>query len=148
MIYGIAYKLLNNHQDAEDITQDAFLIIFKKLKNFKKKIILYIENKLDKKEKGEIEEHMVECEKCRQYFEFLSELLNENTEKIDENLNHFKSLPFHKKKKIVKNYNKFLELTEDEKILFLQNYIEFLKYDKNKREKFRNVYNELYSNNM
>jgi RNA polymerase sigma-70 factor (ECF subfamily) len=36
MVYGIAYKLLNNHQDAEDITQETFLIVYRKLRNLRK----------------------------------------------------------------------------------------------------------------
>ncbi len=37
MVYGIAYKFLNNHQDAEDITQETFLIVYRKLKSLRKK---------------------------------------------------------------------------------------------------------------
>ncbi|HOK56928.1 MAG TPA: RNA polymerase sigma factor [bacterium] len=36
MVYGIAYRSLNNKQDAEDITQETFLIIYKKIKDLKK----------------------------------------------------------------------------------------------------------------
>ncbi|MCX7706287.1 MAG: RNA polymerase sigma factor [bacterium] len=36
MVYGIAYKFLNNHQDAQDATQETFLIAFKKMKSLKK----------------------------------------------------------------------------------------------------------------
>jgi len=36
MIYGIAYRFLNNKEEAEDITQDTFLIIYRKIKNLKK----------------------------------------------------------------------------------------------------------------
>lgn len=36
MVYGIAYKFLNNHQDAEDITQETFLIVYRKLRNLRK----------------------------------------------------------------------------------------------------------------
>ncbi|MCM8816484.1 MAG: RNA polymerase sigma factor [Candidatus Omnitrophica bacterium] len=36
MVYGIAYRFLNNHQDAEDVTQETFLIAFRKLKELKK----------------------------------------------------------------------------------------------------------------
>jgi RNA polymerase sigma-70 factor (ECF subfamily) len=36
MVYGVAYKLLNNHQDAEDITQETFLIVYRKLRNLRK----------------------------------------------------------------------------------------------------------------
>lgn len=36
MVYGIAYRFLNNKQDAEDITQETFLIIYRKIKSLKK----------------------------------------------------------------------------------------------------------------
>ncbi|MCS7180166.1 MAG: sigma-70 family RNA polymerase sigma factor [bacterium] len=35
-VYKICYKFLNNSQDAEDITQEVFLVIFKKIKNLRK----------------------------------------------------------------------------------------------------------------
>jgi RNA polymerase sigma-70 factor (ECF subfamily) len=36
MVYGIVYRFLNNHQDAEDITQETFLIVYRKLRNLRK----------------------------------------------------------------------------------------------------------------
>jgi len=36
MVYGIACRFLNNKQDAEDITQETFLIIYRKIKDLKK----------------------------------------------------------------------------------------------------------------
>jgi RNA polymerase sigma-70 factor (ECF subfamily) len=36
MVYGIVYRFLNNHQDAEDITQETFLIVYRKLKSLRK----------------------------------------------------------------------------------------------------------------
>ncbi|MCM8772058.1 MAG: sigma-70 family RNA polymerase sigma factor [Candidatus Omnitrophica bacterium] len=34
-VYGIAYRFLNNSQDAEDITQEVFLIAFRKMKSLR-----------------------------------------------------------------------------------------------------------------
>ncbi|MGC8977030.1 MAG: RNA polymerase sigma factor [Candidatus Ratteibacteria bacterium] len=36
MVYGIAYRFLNNKQDAEDITQEVFLIVYRKIRNLRK----------------------------------------------------------------------------------------------------------------
>ena len=34
-VYNVAYRVLNNHQDSQEITQDVFLTVHKKLKNFR-----------------------------------------------------------------------------------------------------------------
>ncbi|MGB9643513.1 MAG: RNA polymerase sigma factor [Candidatus Ratteibacteria bacterium] len=36
MVYGIAYRFLNNKQDAEDITQETFLIVYRQIKHLRK----------------------------------------------------------------------------------------------------------------
>lgn len=57
----------------------------KNCKGFEEKIILYIEEKLNNKEKEKIEQHIEKCENCSSYLEYIKELLCFKNEDINQN---------------------------------------------------------------
>ncbi|HOK56929.1 MAG TPA: zf-HC2 domain-containing protein [bacterium] len=57
----------------------------KSSENLEENLILYIEGKLNDKEKKEIEEHIKICERCRSYVEYVKKLLPSSEENTEDN---------------------------------------------------------------
>ncbi|MCM8804153.1 MAG: sigma-70 family RNA polymerase sigma factor [Candidatus Omnitrophica bacterium] len=123
MVYGIAYKFLNNKQDAEDITQETFLIIYRKIKNLRKynsltnwiyTIALNLTREYIRKNYNK---------KFSQIFENSISLKSQDTSSIDyENLkekikNSLKKLSPHQKEAIELKYLNGLKIKEISRIM-------------------------------
>ncbi|MCS7180165.1 MAG: hypothetical protein NZ891_02300 [bacterium] len=82
-------------------------------------VILYLENKVNKKYKKEIEEHLKNCMRCREYLFFVKELLNK---KLTENKNNWEEL----KEKILNKINNYIQKLDIRKIRLKKGLISIL----------------------
>lgn len=121
LAYSIALKYLKNNEDAEDVTQNAFIIVFKYLKNFRSESnfstwlykIIYHECLKELKLKKQTIEYFPEFTKLEPLSEIIEKEIN-----IEELLNYLKPSEyivislFYLKEKSIKDISQITTFSE------------------------------------